>query len=65
METPTRDRPIGKLMEFWAARNRVVIAGVALTGIALHLLLRFGAVDLSPDAVQFISPIEESECSPA
>ena len=43
METPTRDRPIAKLLEFWAARSMVVIAGVALAGIALHLILRFGA----------------------
>ena len=31
------------LMNFWVARSRVVIAGVALAGIALHLILRFGA----------------------
>ncbi len=43
METLTRDRPIAKLLNFWVARSRVIIAGVALAGIALHLLLRFGA----------------------
>ena len=31
------------LMNFWVARSIVVIAGVALAGIALHLILRFGA----------------------
>src|ERR1019366_8859333 len=31
-----------KLMEFWTNRRMVVIAGAALAGIALHLILRFG-----------------------
>ena len=43
METPTPIGPIAKLLKFWAARSMVVIAGVALAGIALHLILRFGA----------------------
>ena len=30
------------LNEFWNSRSRVIISGVALAGIALHLILRFG-----------------------
>ena len=33
---------MSKLRGFWASREMVVIAGVALTGIALHLILRYG-----------------------
>src|ERR1700694_5389279 len=36
------DGPMSKLMGFWTSRRMVVIASVALTGIALHLILRFG-----------------------
>src|ERR1035438_6590201 len=42
METPMPDGSKSKLMEFWTKRRMVVIAGVALAGIALHLILRFG-----------------------
>jgi heavy metal translocating P-type ATPase len=42
METQTSDRPMSKLMGFWASRRMVVIACVALTGIALHLIFRYG-----------------------
>lgn len=31
-----------KLMEFWTSRKMVFIAGLAVTGIALHLIVRFG-----------------------
>lgn len=51
METPTPVRPIAKLLKFWADRSRVVIAGVALTGIALHLILRYG-VQVEPFSYQ-------------
>ena len=51
MGTPTRDRPIAKPMEFWTARSTVVIAGVALAGIALHLILRYG-VQVEPFSYQ-------------
>ena len=33
---------MSKLIGFWTSRRMVVIAGVALTGIALHLILRYG-----------------------
>jgi heavy metal translocating P-type ATPase len=36
------DGPMSNLMKFWTSRRMVVIAGVALTGIALHLILRYG-----------------------
>jgi heavy metal translocating P-type ATPase len=42
METPMPDGSKSKLMEFWTSRRMLVIAGVALAGIALHLILRFG-----------------------
>ena len=42
MKTPTPDGPMSKLRGFWAGRRMVIIAGVALTGIALHLILRYG-----------------------
>jgi heavy metal translocating P-type ATPase len=42
METPMPDGSKSKLMEFWTNRGMLVIAGVALAGIALHLILRFG-----------------------
>src|SRR5471030_1004577 len=42
METPMPDGSKSKLMEFWTSRRVLVIAGVALAGIALHLILRFG-----------------------
>ena len=32
----------GKLTTFWRGRAMLIVAGVALTGILLHLLLRFG-----------------------
>jgi heavy metal translocating P-type ATPase len=42
METLMPDRPMSILIKFWTSRKMVVIAGVALTGIALHLVLRYG-----------------------
>ena len=33
---------MSKLMAFWTSRRMVVIAGVALMGIAMHLILRYG-----------------------
>ena len=42
METLTPDGSKSKLMGFWTNRRMVVIAGVALAGIGLHLMLRFG-----------------------
>ena len=33
---------MSKLMGFWTNRRMVMIVGVALTGIALHLILRYG-----------------------
>ena len=33
---------MSKLMGFWTSRRMVVIASLALTGIALHLILRYG-----------------------
>ena len=42
METPMSDEPMSKLMVYWTSRKMVVIAGVALTGISLHLILRYG-----------------------
>lgn len=42
MDTPTATGPMSKLSEFWTNRRMVVIAGVALAGIAAHLVLRYG-----------------------
>src|SRR5476649_1164580 len=42
METPTPDGPMSKLLGIWTNRRMVIIAGIALTGIVLHLILRFG-----------------------
>ncbi len=43
MEAPTPAGPMSTVLSFWANRRMVVIAGVALAGIAGHLLLRYGA----------------------
>ena len=42
MKTPTLNAPMSKLLEFWTSRRMVIIACVALMGIALHLILRYG-----------------------
>jgi heavy metal translocating P-type ATPase len=42
MDTPTATGPVPKILKFWTGRRMVVIAGVALTGIAAHLVLRYG-----------------------
>lgn len=42
MEMPTSDGPKSKLVEFWTSRKMVTITGVALIGIALHLIFRYG-----------------------
>ena len=42
------DGPMSKLMGFWTSRRMVIIAGVALTGIALHLVLRYGVHSEAP-----------------
>ena len=39
---------MSKLMGFWTSRRMVVIAGVALAGIALHLILRYGVHSEAP-----------------
>ena len=54
METPTPDGPMSKLMGFWASRGMVVIAGLALVGIAVHLVLRYG---LSSEAASYEMPL--------
>ncbi len=36
------DGPVSNLMKIWISRRMIVIAAVALTGIALHLILRYG-----------------------
>ena len=43
MQAPASDRPVSKLKDFWTGRRMIVIAGVALAGIALHLILRYAA----------------------
>ena len=48
MKTSTPDGPMSKLMGFWTSRRMVVIACVALTGIALHLILRYGVHSEAP-----------------
>ena len=48
MKTPMPDGPMSKLMGFWTSRRMVIIAGVALTGIALHLVLRYGMHSEAP-----------------
>ena len=42
MRTPMPDGTMSKLMGFWTSRRMVIIAGVSLTGIALHLVVRYG-----------------------
>jgi heavy metal translocating P-type ATPase len=42
MEAQAPHGPISKLIGFWSSRRMLIIAGVALTGIALHLILRYG-----------------------
>lgn len=42
MDTPIETGPASKILEFWTGRRMVVIAGVALAGIAAHLVLRYG-----------------------
>ncbi|MDP9172709.1 MAG: cadmium-translocating P-type ATPase [Planctomycetota bacterium] len=42
------DGPISQLIKFWASRRMLVIAGVALCGIALHLILRYGLHSQAP-----------------
>ncbi|BBO33416.1 cadmium-transporting ATPase [Lacipirellula parvula] len=39
METPTPEGRLSKLREFWTNRQMVIIACVALAGIAVHLIL--------------------------
>jgi cation transport ATPase len=39
---------MSKLMGFWTSRRMVVIAGLAVTGIALHLILRYGVHSEAP-----------------
>jgi len=41
MQTPAPEKSVSKLEEFWTGRHMVVIAGVALVGIAVHLILRY------------------------
>jgi hypothetical protein len=40
MDAPIVTGPMSKLIELWTGRRMVVIAEVALTGIALHLVFR-------------------------
>jgi heavy metal translocating P-type ATPase len=42
MEMPMHDGPTSKLMGSWTSRRMVIIAYVALAGITLHLVLRYG-----------------------
>lgn len=51
MQTPAPGGPVSKLTEFWSSRRMVVIAGVALAGIAPHLILRY-AVHAEPRTYQ-------------
>lgn len=44
METPTHVGMTSKLMAFWASRGMVVIAGLAVVGIVVHLVLRYGMI---------------------
>jgi heavy metal translocating P-type ATPase len=46
--TPTPDGPMSKLMGFWTSRRMVIIACIALTGIGLHLVLRYGVHSEAP-----------------
>ncbi|MBK7406019.1 MAG: heavy metal translocating P-type ATPase [Phycisphaerales bacterium] len=42
MDTPIATGPISTILKFWTGRRMVVIAGVALAGIAVHLVFRYG-----------------------
>ena len=42
------DGPMSKLMGFWTSRRMVIIACVALAGITLHLVLRYGVHGEAP-----------------
>ena len=48
METPTSDGPLSKLAAYWTNRRMVVIAGAAVAGIALHLILRYALQSGAP-----------------
>ena len=48
MESSTPDGPMSKPMGFWTSRRMVIIACVALTGIVLHLVLRYGMHSEAP-----------------
>lgn len=48
MEAPTPEGPLSKLREFLTNRQMVIIAGVALAGIAVHLILRYGIGSEAP-----------------
>ncbi len=39
---------MSNLMNVWTGRRMVIIAGVALTGIALHLIFRYGMYSEAP-----------------
>ncbi|MFO0875353.1 MAG: heavy metal translocating P-type ATPase [Phycisphaerales bacterium] len=51
---PTPRSALAKVTAFWTSRKMLVIAAVALAGIALHLVLRFG---LRTDASTFDLPL--------
>jgi heavy metal translocating P-type ATPase len=48
LETPKPDGATSKMMAFWTRRRLVIIACVALAGIALHLVLRYGVHSEAP-----------------
>lgn len=42
MNAPTPDGTIARLRRFWTSRRMLLIAGLAIVGIGLHLILRYG-----------------------
>jgi heavy metal translocating P-type ATPase len=48
------NRPSSTLIDLWASRRMVLIAGVAMTGIALHLILRYA---LHAEGASYLIPL--------
>jgi cation transport ATPase len=48
MTSPTNEGFMSKLISFWTNRKMVLIAMLALVGIVLHLILRYGVQTESP-----------------
>lgn len=54
MTSPTNEGVMSKLVSFWTNRKMVLIAALALVGIALHLALRYG---VQTDSVTYQFPL--------